>query len=641
MSVIKNYLKYLDIFEKTSSISDSYKAKCALRHDVDYSLDAALEMAFFENYYGFAATYFILPYAPYWNDPKLITKILQIQDFGHEIGIHFNGIADWMAKRTSNIETDFDQILSFLRSNKIKIHGISAHGDSLCYKYNFINYWAFSNLKPNNPFENENNRTAEGVIDISLDQKKISYPSCEFLKRDDGSIFNLWSIDFKKYNINYDAWHTDFDKYYSDSGGSWKRSPDPLNVKCFNNYKSQVLIHPEYWIDKPKIYFFLGSARSGSTWLTNILNTSTNINARHEYIFNQDFYNKIFKSKNTHNVSKLENNFKLRESSLLSAWEEFSKFKKSYAEVNIYLENFIYDVKKIFRNSEYIYLQRDKKKIITSVLNRDWYLSDKDIKRPNIIKCLDFIVKKLNLKIDNKNKQFLSILAYLMQVKKNLNNQCHNIIDIDKAFKNMKYLEKKLYENDIYFYPRLALVEYNKIINRNSIIKIKSPNFWPKNYKYIYDKFNNLYNNQDFHLESKNVKKVTYKFYCKSNKIINKFFTRIILNNKFHYLSIFLKFLNFNRDKLLKINNKYPSVTFEIKVNKKFNSTTPIFIQEYTSFLFFIRYKIYNRKILLLNSQKKIYTTTIEFHPKAKYFVLYPGSILNNNKLIFKTISYE
>jgi len=279
MSVTKKYIRYLDHFKQTTSLIENNKANCSLRHDVDYSIDAALEMAFIENYYGFTSTYFILPYASYWNDTRLISKILQIQDFGHEIGIHFNGIADWIANRNTNIESDFDKILSFLRASKIEISGISSHGDSLCYQYNFINYWAFSNLKPDNPPRDENNRTAEGIVDISSDNKKISYPLNELLRRADGSIFKLWSIDFKKYNIKYDAWHTKFDKYYSDSGGLWKRSPDPLGVKNFNQYKSQVLIHPEYWLDSPKTYFFLGSARSGSTWLTNILNTSTNVSA--------------------------------------------------------------------------------------------------------------------------------------------------------------------------------------------------------------------------------------------------------------------------------------------------------------------------------------------------------------------------
>lgn len=63
-----------------------------LRHDVDFSLSAALKMSEFENKLGISSTYFILVSSDFYNVFSMDNKriIRSIQDYGHTIGLHFD-----------------------------------------------------------------------------------------------------------------------------------------------------------------------------------------------------------------------------------------------------------------------------------------------------------------------------------------------------------------------------------------------------------------------------------------------------------------------------------------------------------------------------------------------------------------------
>jgi hypothetical protein len=66
--------------------------KCILRHDIDYSLDHALNMARLESDVGITSTYYFLLDSHWHNlfnmDEK--KKLKDICDLGHEIGLHFD-----------------------------------------------------------------------------------------------------------------------------------------------------------------------------------------------------------------------------------------------------------------------------------------------------------------------------------------------------------------------------------------------------------------------------------------------------------------------------------------------------------------------------------------------------------------------
>ena len=63
-----------------------------LRHDVDYSPRAALQMATLEAEAGWRATYFLLPSGPYYNllAPEHAGLPRRLVELGHEVGLHYD-----------------------------------------------------------------------------------------------------------------------------------------------------------------------------------------------------------------------------------------------------------------------------------------------------------------------------------------------------------------------------------------------------------------------------------------------------------------------------------------------------------------------------------------------------------------------
>jgi hypothetical protein len=63
-----------------------------LRHDVDLSIDSALEMARKEALLGIQSTYFVLVASPLYNvhEAEVRESIREISDLGHDVGLHFS-----------------------------------------------------------------------------------------------------------------------------------------------------------------------------------------------------------------------------------------------------------------------------------------------------------------------------------------------------------------------------------------------------------------------------------------------------------------------------------------------------------------------------------------------------------------------
>jgi|CXWL01.1.fsa_nt_gi hypothetical protein len=63
-----------------------------LRHDVDFSLDYALDLAQSEEKHGFCSTFFILLHSDFYNPYSVKGKevISKIASLGHEIGLHYD-----------------------------------------------------------------------------------------------------------------------------------------------------------------------------------------------------------------------------------------------------------------------------------------------------------------------------------------------------------------------------------------------------------------------------------------------------------------------------------------------------------------------------------------------------------------------
>jgi len=74
------------------ALTCSGTSQLLLRHDVDFSLRIAFNMALFENERGVTATYYVLPhndfYAPFSPEGRRI--LVQMIGLGHEVGLHWD-----------------------------------------------------------------------------------------------------------------------------------------------------------------------------------------------------------------------------------------------------------------------------------------------------------------------------------------------------------------------------------------------------------------------------------------------------------------------------------------------------------------------------------------------------------------------
>lgn len=90
---LKQAKYYFAKFEDVSvAASKTYKHVCLLRHDVDVSMDFALDMARIEAAHGVRSTYFVMLRSPVYNlMSRHGTKVLEeLISLGHEIGLHFD-----------------------------------------------------------------------------------------------------------------------------------------------------------------------------------------------------------------------------------------------------------------------------------------------------------------------------------------------------------------------------------------------------------------------------------------------------------------------------------------------------------------------------------------------------------------------
>lgn len=479
MSLHKNFLANLEHFASTVTIKTLDGAAgdpklCGLRHDVDHSIDVALEMASFEHRHGFQATYFLLPSAAYWTDPKLIDKALQLQDYGHEVGLHLNVLAQWFNNDIDNPASALDRQLELLRSGGVEISGISSHGDKLCYANNFINYWLFEELKPSNPEISESGRTAEGIR--SNDPRQIiSYPDNHVLSRRDGAQIELWSLQMEDFGLDYEAWHVPHDRYFSDSGGGWRRTPDPLGVERGDD-RWQVLIHPIHWQGDKKKYFFLSTARSGSTWLTEVLKRATPLEARHEFMLNHDYSAGRTGHKNTSTFAALQKNPTTVRELLLEAWEVVDELPGDYAEVNVYLASFLHEVKSIFPDATFVHLKRNPRDVVSSLMNRNWFDTVPDPAHPV---TWDEGATPAT--------QFERVCHYVHSTQSFLELNADFVLDFERLSASVEDLAEGMSKVDIPVHPRLAAALIGEIINANTQSNFPAPSDWNKTQHQVFD----------------------------------------------------------------------------------------------------------------------------------------------------------
>jgi hypothetical protein len=468
-----NYIKYLQHFAQTVTMAELHARPevadlIALRHDVDHDLDAALEMSFWEHCRGFRATYFVLPDAGYWQDARLLDKLLQIQDFGHEIGLHLNALTQWHQGKIADPGQYLGDILDMLRVAGLNVIGVSAHGDRLCYSEQFINYWIFEELRPRDPLATESGLSAEGIPALD-DRYRIGYPKEHMLKRGHGSALPLWSVSMRDLGLAYHAVHVPHDRYFTDSGGGWTRSPDPLS-EDLSRGRHQVLIHPEYWRGPQKIFFFLSAARSGSKWLATVLDQATPLHAGHEFSLNHRYEGAHLVQDHVTGpgfVSLDKNKDKAR-LLLLDARTWIEEQGRDYAEANVYLERFLPQLQEVFPDAVLVHLYRNPADVVRSIINRDWYDTPGDDRHPRI-----------DVAGWESMSQFEKACWYVHAVNERL-MPLEAKIRFEDMVSKPSALEQSLLYLGIAFYPRLAREYYGRVINANSRQELPRASQWPE-----------------------------------------------------------------------------------------------------------------------------------------------------------------
>ncbi|MGZ4358652.1 MAG: hypothetical protein ACXVZW_02600 [Gaiellaceae bacterium] len=198
-----------------------------LRHDVDESLESALELARLEHDRGLRATYFVLHTAAYWARPDLIPLLRELQDrFGHEIGWH-NDLVTAQCIYGIEPRSYLQAELRRLREGGIRISGVASHGSSYCYRFGYHNNYFFSDF----------------------DEAVPGFPSRRVVRMPKGEV-EIEQAALSDFGLDYEAYHLDNDLYYSDtSSGDGKRwHPDRLDVGAMAaGSKAIILIHPCHW----------------------------------------------------------------------------------------------------------------------------------------------------------------------------------------------------------------------------------------------------------------------------------------------------------------------------------------------------------------------------------------------------------
>lgn len=185
---------------KMKDYYNSNKVVVGIKHDVDCHIFKAQKIAELEKNYNIASTYYILPTATYFG--KIFEKKFIKNDFldpiykkiyklGHEIGIHNDLLTVWLVWNLDYFLFNQYCIKTFTDQG-IPIYGTSSHGSSICREIQKANYEIFS--------------------DFCKEPQKIVYKNKEY---------TLGQKSLNEMDYKYEAYHINYNIYFSDTGGKW------------------------------------------------------------------------------------------------------------------------------------------------------------------------------------------------------------------------------------------------------------------------------------------------------------------------------------------------------------------------------------------------------------------------------------
>ncbi|MDY6037706.1 MAG: hypothetical protein SPI74_01705 [Eubacterium sp.] len=175
------------------------KQEIILRHDVDFSLKKAVEMAQIESELGISSTYFILMFTNFYNigGKKERNLIKELSALGHNVGLHF----DDTVYCSETDRRSFDYSKAITQEAKIL-------SDIIGKPVRFMSM----------------HRPDKVTLDMNINL---------------GSIINAYDKVFFSYDI----------KYVSDSRRHWREDLDEI-IKNKSFDKIQMLVHPFWYCEK-------------------------------------------------------------------------------------------------------------------------------------------------------------------------------------------------------------------------------------------------------------------------------------------------------------------------------------------------------------------------------------------------------
>lgn len=167
------------------------------RHDVDFSMHEALNLARLEKQAGVKATYFLLPHSEFYNllEHSITALVREIIGLGHEIGLHFD-----------------PSYYTISSKNELE--------EKIALEKNLL----------------------ENIFDVKINVFSFHNPTEAILKFDEwkyAGLINTYAKDIKE-NITY----------CSDSNGYWRHSRMADVINNTDTNKLQALTHPEWWTEK-------------------------------------------------------------------------------------------------------------------------------------------------------------------------------------------------------------------------------------------------------------------------------------------------------------------------------------------------------------------------------------------------------
>ena len=234
-----NYNEYMNIIKLISShlpivdfndVNENTEKFCVLRHDIEFSIDRAYELAKVEKKLGVSSTYTVQLRNNTYNalSEKNIDLIKRIKDLGHHIGLHQNPPLMDLEKLKTYVSVDIQM---------------------LEYYYGFkVDRFAFH--RPKKEYLKEY---------FQLDGKINCY---------DKKFFYYFDGD-KPEKLNV--------LYLADSNHEWKYGY-PLDYDFSKIDKLQLLTHPYSWTETGRDNYsnFLSLIRERNKELVNSMNTETN-----------------------------------------------------------------------------------------------------------------------------------------------------------------------------------------------------------------------------------------------------------------------------------------------------------------------------------------------------------------------------